>query len=196
MLVNSKKSISAIVLPILFLLSLLSLTNIASAEIKITCESLANAAFAKTPANTEVLSGGPPLLAVAASLGCSDAIKQFIRNGADVNQVDQNGVTALFGAAQHQQVEAIRILLENGADPDYENIIKLPPGINITMPSMTALKMAKSAGCVECVELLENYKKKESNNDLFSSTRFRKFLLKGKHTIHHLFKNLKLSLKA
>jgi hypothetical protein len=175
MTVNSKKFISAIILSAL----LLGLTNSAVAQID--CEYLREEASNGTPANAKIFPNGPPLLAVAASLGCNGAIIIFFDHGANLNYQDKNGATALMAAAQNRQVKTIEMLLRKKADPNLKSLT-----------GITALDMAKHVGCDECAQLLEEYKEKKGDDTLYSSL-VRKVLLKGKRTLHRFVKKLRFA---
>lgn len=54
----------------------------------------------------------------AAIAGDSSVITRILAEGADVNQRDRYGQTALMLAAQHGRAEVVRLLLEHGADLD------------------------------------------------------------------------------
>jgi len=63
---------------------------------------------------------GTPL-SIAASGGHKDIVELLIRHGADLNQLNGLGETSLYAAACYQKnVEAVRFLLEKGADPSIE----------------------------------------------------------------------------
>jgi hypothetical protein len=59
-------------------------------------------------------------LQTAVRQGDMEAIKQFIANGADLNEVEY-GRTPLTAAVESMQPEAIRTLLEAGADPNAKD---------------------------------------------------------------------------
>lgn len=71
-------------------------------------------------------------------------LKLAIANGADVNERDENGYTALHGAAENNIVENVRLLLANGANPTAT-----------TRDGKTPLDFAKSAGHNEVVANLK-----------------------------------------
>ena len=58
-------------------------------------------------------------LALACVQGSEDAIHKCIGLGADVNRVNNDGMSTLILAAEAQAVEAIRVLIRAGADVDY-----------------------------------------------------------------------------
>ena len=61
----------------------------------------------------------------AAREGHPDVIKCLLSHGADINGKDPKGCTALFYAVQsgNSNLETIKTLLDNGADPNAESII-------------------------------------------------------------------------
>ena len=80
----------------------------------------------------------------AAAAGDLDAIRQHLQGGVDINKPDLAfGMTPLSLAAAHDQAEAIRVLLENGADVNARH----PDG-------NTALHTAAFFGRLECVRRL------------------------------------------
>jgi len=58
----------------------------------------------------------------AAVHGNLDLMRFLIRHGADVNAPVKFGITPLWEARRYKQLEAERLLLENGANPDTSNI--------------------------------------------------------------------------
>jgi len=58
---------------------------------------------------------GRPLLVSASDYGQTDIIKHLIKQGADVNQPDSNGITPLLAAIWEEHIEAVQILLQSGA---------------------------------------------------------------------------------
>jgi hypothetical protein len=61
-----------------------------------------------------------PALIGAATSGDVDTIRERATKGAVIDGVDEDGWTALVHAVMNNQVEAVRCLLELGADPDVE----------------------------------------------------------------------------
>jgi hypothetical protein len=84
-------------------------------------------------------------LVEATKAGNAPAVKQLLETGADVNQLDPDGWTALNWAAGKGDLEMIRLLLEHGAD-----VFKV--GTDLRTPRMIAL----AAGQVEAVKLLRS----------------------------------------
>ena len=52
----------------------------------------------------------------AAALGRLDLVEQLVENGADVNEKNRDGWTALMCAADAELLEIIEFLQQNGAD--------------------------------------------------------------------------------
>lgn len=84
-----------------------------------------------------------PLLRLAAISGVGTAIKLHIRRGDDLNGRDGSGATPLILAAAKRKKDAVRLLLEAGANPAI-------PDAN----GMDALAHAIKGGCHETVALL------------------------------------------
>jgi len=61
---------------------------------------------------------GSPLLVSAADYGQSEVIQYLIKNGANVNTPSDHGITPLLAAIWEDHVEAVKVLLENGAKKD------------------------------------------------------------------------------
>ncbi len=61
-------------------------------------------------------------LVAAAAAGNLAGVQALMEQGADVNADNGFGVTALYSAADWGRVELVRLLLENGADPDSNPI--------------------------------------------------------------------------
>jgi ankyrin repeat protein len=64
---------------------------------------------------------GETALHVAAARGDVNALDLLLRAGADVNQRDWNGLSALMHACKRGHEEAVRILLGHGADVTFED---------------------------------------------------------------------------
>jgi uncharacterized protein len=76
--------------------------------------------------------------------GSLDAVKQMLSNGADVNDTDGTGMTALMEASLRNRFKMVSLLLENGADTEtVENSL----GCN-------ALTFACLSGSFEVVRIL------------------------------------------
>ncbi|WP_431484279.1 ankyrin repeat domain-containing protein [Pseudomonas solani] len=86
-----------------------------------------------------------------------EALGYLIERGADVNQANAFGKTALMYAAHYDQPESARILLEQGANPNAVTVI--PEGdcyYSITTRNMTALHYAARYASPALVRLLVN----------------------------------------
>ena len=80
----------------------------------------------------------------AAIIGDITKLQLQLDSGADINQKDVNGKTALMHAAYKGHVAIVKFLLENGADPDIED-----------RDSDTALGYAEIGENIEIVRLLK-----------------------------------------
>lgn len=80
----------------------------------------------------------------------TEIIRLLIDSGADVNAVTHFGDTPLMNAAQSGNTDAVKLLLEHGADAKMKNI-----------RNKTALDIAVSSGAgPEIISLLKSWKKK------------------------------------
>lgn len=82
-------------------------------------------------------------LNVAVSKGDIESVKKFIEYGADVNQVSDD-MTPLMTAARYNKIEIIKILLANGARPNYKN-----------EKGYTALKYAELSNATDAAVILK-----------------------------------------
>lgn len=71
----------------------------------------------------------------AAARGDVNVVRRLLESGAPVDSIDSDGDTALKGAATTGELEAVRVLIELGADPNR------PAGILGTPPLMCAAEM-------------------------------------------------------
>ena len=78
-----------------------------------------------------------------ARVGDLDAVIELVGKGANVNEKDNNGKTALMKASSNGNVEVIKTLIENGAKVDEK-----------TNNGSTSLMWASDRGHVEVVEAL------------------------------------------
>lgn len=62
-----------------------------------------------------------PLMAMSWTSGSAGHVKFLIENGANINQQNANGITALMLAAQIRETETITLLIENGADASLKD---------------------------------------------------------------------------
>ena len=77
-----------------------------------------------------------PALFWAIARGHNDIVKLLLDNGADVSQVDQNGLTVIYAAASWGNIEALQLLMAHGASPNggYEiqrNVVYLATPLDI-----------------------------------------------------------------
>jgi ankyrin repeat protein len=68
----------------------------------------------------------------AASENDTDAISTLLDEGADVNEVDSEGSSALHWAVYSGQLDAAALLLESGADPNTVDTYDSTPLIDAT----------------------------------------------------------------
>ncbi|MBF01234.1 MAG: hypothetical protein CMP77_14845 [Flavobacterium sp.] len=85
-------------------------------------------------------------LCVAICKGDLETVKKFIEYGADVNE-KSNGATPLMLAARYNQVEMIKLLLENGANLRLED-----------QKGFTAIKYAELSNAKEALAVLKEAK--------------------------------------
>eukprot|EP00730_Choanoeca_flexa_P016945 TRINITY_DN8096_c0_g1_i1.p1 TRINITY_DN8096_c0_g1~~TRINITY_DN8096_c0_g1_i1.p1 ORF type:complete len:118 (+),score=29.35 TRINITY_DN8096_c0_g1_i1:59-412(+) len=65
--------------------------------------------------NKELASGRYPIH-YAADMGQTDVLKYLVSKGANVNQLDKHGISALLAAVWESHTETVKYLLEAGAD--------------------------------------------------------------------------------
>ena len=80
----------------------------------------------------------------AARIGNTAEMQRLLGQGADINEQNAAGITALMEAANYGHVECVRLLLNSNAD------------INVQYSGWTALTFAKQNGYTEIINLLEN----------------------------------------
>jgi ankyrin repeat protein len=110
--------------------------------IALLCTAAASTAAASSADEPRKPDGSTPLM-WAAFEGDVDEAARLIKEGADVNAMNNYGVTALHLAADTANTELIRLLLKAGADPESPN----PDG-------ETALHVVARSGNVEAAKLL------------------------------------------
>jgi ankyrin repeat protein len=88
--------------------------------------------------------GGYTPLHLAAQVGHANVIAPLVAAGAQVTALTSTGATALMQAAHSGNADAVRILIENGADPNVKE----------TANGQTALMFAAAADRVDVVKLL------------------------------------------
>ncbi len=113
-------------------------------------------------------------LIVAAGDGNLSEVKRLLDNGANANDKDENGVTAIINAVWKGQNEVVKVLLEHGANinykkclwsavvNDYSKVVKilLDNGANVNATnkeSWTALMFAVQRSHSEVAKLLLEY---------------------------------------
>src|SRR5262245_33294409 len=90
---------------------------------------------------------GRPMLVLAASSNCLDAIDVLLAHGADVNAADENGTTALMHAAGLGFAKIVQRLLDKGADLDRTN-----------KDRQSAWLMAAMGNQIEVVDIFKAYR--------------------------------------
>jgi len=75
-----------------------------------------------------------------------DSIAFLISKGADVNETDGRGMTALMDAAAYGRTDVVAFLISKGADVNSKQTNEWTP-----------LQMAASAGSLECIKLLVSH---------------------------------------
>ena len=79
-------------------------------------------------------------LAQAAAAGRCDEVRRLLEAGAQVDERDRTGFTALTWAARHGEVEVVRLLLAAGANPNLRDTY-----VNGWTPLMHALHKGQTA---------------------------------------------------
>ena len=94
--------------------------------------------------------GFPSLIAALSTTRADrlDLVRVLIRHGADLSQRGVNDWTPLHYAVSLRDIEAIRLLLAAGADPNARTRID---------DCATPLEEAEAAGFVECASLLREF---------------------------------------
>jgi len=82
----------------------------------------------------------------AAGAGNTVIIKQLVEKGADINAKDHESSTPLFFACMYGHVEAVRLLIELGANPNVE-----AAGLG-----RTPMSLAETNGHTEIVQILKD----------------------------------------
>ena len=81
----------------------------------------------------------------AAEDGAVDTIDFLIRNGANINDTDVRGDSALIIAVKNNNIKASQLLIEHGADLNIKN-----------EDNKDALNIAKDLGYKEITDFIEN----------------------------------------
>lgn len=76
-------------------------------------------------------------LQVAATTGNIDIVKDLIKNGADIECADTDGMTPLRIAADHSKSEVVELLLKNGANCDIEDSDGYTPLLSVIYHNKT-----------------------------------------------------------
>ena len=84
-----------------------------------------------------------PELVYWSSLGDVDQVQQLLLDGADPNQADEEGYSALQAAAENDHLEVVKLLVIKGARIDYRS-------------EYTALELAEMAGNKAVIEYLKS----------------------------------------
>ncbi|MBU0743966.1 MAG: ankyrin repeat domain-containing protein, partial [Gammaproteobacteria bacterium] len=96
---------------------------------------------------------GTTALMCAAFQGYTECVKILLENGATYDQSRDDGWTAIMFAAKKLNVECIKALLDEGANQNKK--------VEVT----SALEVAKSSGCEECIKILEEHQNKEIQHE-------------------------------
>ena len=83
-----------------------------------------------------------PELVYWSSLGDVEQVEQLLFDGADPNQTDDEGYSALQAAAENNHLDILKLLVSQGADVHYK-------------AQFTALELAEMANNKEIVEYLK-----------------------------------------
>ena len=84
-----------------------------------------------------------PELVYWSSLGDVDQVQQLLLDGADPNQADEEGYSALQAAAENDHLDVVKLLVSKGARIDYRS-------------EYTALELAEMAGNKAVIEYLKS----------------------------------------
>ena len=98
-------------------------------------------------------------------------LERIIKNFSDINYRDRNGMTFLSIAVQQRKLDVIKILLENGANPNIEDNLGIPP--------LSYVFLKQTPNTEDIIKLLLNYVQiqslvKLSNNPLFTLLKWHK----------------------
>lgn len=130
-------------------------------------------------ATTEIENHVMTPLHYAAIGGYKDIIIELLKCGANVNAQTSGGFTALHFAANSDRVQAVEILLASGCNKNLktsQDLTALEIAVTTNHPNVVlailkygaddienALKIAKTKGCKESFDILENYQKSVKN---------------------------------
>ena len=101
------------------------------------------------------------LLITAACRGDTAVVRRLVEKGADIDQVDKIGRTALLTASLIDHLEIATVLLEQGADVNKHlnfspSILAMPNPAN-AMPRLTPMCVAIDRGQLAMAQLLSSY---------------------------------------
>lgn len=100
--------------------------------------------------NAPLFNGAPPLVVLAESVisGYPESralFNELVERGADVNQVDPVGYTALHWSAGADDLEMVRLLLSKGADPLQKDYLGRSP-LDQTSPTVSRTLLENASG--------------------------------------------------
>jgi ankyrin repeat protein len=75
----------------------------------------------KAGVKIEAKINGAPMIVLAAESNCAPAIEMLLSRGADVDEPNEDGNTALMSAASHGFAPLVQLLLDRGADMERTN---------------------------------------------------------------------------
>lgn len=84
-----------------------------------------------------------PELVYWSSLGDVEQVEQLLFDGADPNQTDDEGYSALQAAAENDNIDVVKLLVSKGARIDHRT-------------QYTALELAEMAGNTEVIAFLKS----------------------------------------
>lgn len=118
-------------------------------------------------------------------------VAALINNGADVNKADARGMTPLNYAVQYIRTEALKLLLEYGADVNKKTSIKSPLYFAVKSGFIEAVKILLDAGATISDEL---FTLAQNNNSTFYKEDIVKILQEKKANPNKRFSGLKIKL--
>lgn len=133
----------------------------------------------------------PFLLSALAHSDGLPLVAALINNGADVNKADATGMTPLNYAVQYNRTEALKILLEYGADVNEKTSIESPLYFAVKSGFIEAVKILLDAGATISDEL---FTLAQNNNSTFYKEDIVKILQEKKANPNKRFSGLKIKL--
>ncbi len=118
-------------------------------------------------------------------------VQAIIDNGADVNQADSTGLTPLSLAVQLNRTEALKLLLEYGADVNKKTSIESPLYYAVKVGSVEAVKRLLNAGATISDQVLQLA---QNNNGSFNKEEIYKILQEKKANPNVRFGTLQIKL--